>query len=209
MKIVLLGPPGAGKGTQGARLSEIYGIPQISTGEILRKTVEERTVLGKQVGEIIGKGQLVPDALIVSIIEERIAKEDCQRGFILDGFPRTVDQAVELERVLPGSVDVTVYLNVPDEVVIKRLSGRLTCKSCGGVFAKEDIALCPVCNGPLYQREDDQKSTVEHRIRVYMEHTAPLVDFYRCRNKLANIDGTGELDDVFERVEREISQVVE
>lgn len=190
-------------------MSEIYGIPQISTGEILRKTVEERTVLGKQVGEIIGKGQLVPDALIVSIIEERIAKEDCQRGFILDGFPRTVDQAVELERVLPGSVDVTVYLNVPDEVVIKRLSGRLTCKSCGGVFAKEDIALCPVCNGPLYQREDDQKSTVEHRIRVYMEHTAPLVDFYRCRNKLANIDGTGELDDVFERVEREISQVVE
>ena len=200
MKIVLLGPPGAGKGTQGARLSEIYGIPQISTGEILRKTVEERTVLGKQVGEIIGKGQLVPDALIVSIIEERIAKEDCQRGFILDGFPRTVDQAVELERVLPGSVDVTVYLNVPDEVVIKRLSGRLTCKSCGAVFAKEDIALCPVCNGPLYQREDDRPEAVHRRIEVYQKETLPVLDFYRERDLMLNVSGL----DTVEKVNKDV-----
>jgi len=209
LKIVLMGPPGAGKGTQGARLSKIYGIPQISTGDILRETVTDQDVLGKQIGDIIGKGQLVPDELIVSIIEERISQEDCRGGFVLDGFPRTVDQAEALERVLPESVDVTVYLNVPIKEVIERLSGRLTCRDCGAVFAKEDISLCPVCSGPLFQREDDQRSTVEHRLKVYMAHTAPIANFYRSRNKLAEIDGTGVPEKVFEQIEREISQVVE
>ncbi|MDP7167891.1 MAG: adenylate kinase [Nitrospinota bacterium] len=208
MRIVLLGPPGSGKGTQGVRLSEIYKIPQISTGDMLRKAVADETALGKKVQEIIQGGMLVPDDLIVSIIEERISQEDCSEGFILDGFPRTVDQADALERVLPGSVDVTVYLNVPAEEVIDRLSGRLTCRECGAVFPKRDISPCPVCAGALYQREDDQKSTVEHRIGVYMKHTAPLVDFYRSRNKLAEINGTGEPDDVFERIEAEVSEVI-
>jgi adenylate kinase len=174
---------------------------------MLRRAVADETVLGKKVQKIIQGGMLVPDDLIVSIIEERISNEDCREGFILDGFPRTTDQAHALERVLPESVDVTVYLNVPAEVVVKRLSGRMTCRECGAVFPRGDISLCPVCAGALYQREDDLKSTVEHRIRVYMKHTAPLVDFYRSRNKLAEIDGMGEPDDVFERVEAEISQV--
>ncbi len=208
MKIVLLGPPGAGKGTQGVRLSEMYNVPLVSTGDILRSAVADETVLGKKVQEIMRDGRLVPDDLIVSIIEERISREDCREGFILDGFPRTIEQADALERVLPGSIDVTIYLNVPAEVVIVRLSGRLTCRECGAVYPKGDISLCPVCADALYQREDDKKSTVEHRIGVYMKHTAPLVEFYRSHNKLAEISGLGDPDSVFERIEAEISEVI-
>lgn len=208
MKIVLLGPPGAGKGTQGVRLSKTQMIPQISTGDMLRKAVSDGTALGKEVQSIIRDGKLVPDELIVSIIEERIAQEDCREGFILDGFPRTIEQAKALERVMPESVDVTVYLNVPAGEVIERLSGRLTCRECGAVYPKQDISVCPACSGALYQREDDQRSTIEHRINVYMEHTAPLVEFYRERNKLVEIDGLGEPDEVSDRIEAGISEVM-
>ncbi|MFC1491793.1 adenylate kinase [Nitrospinota bacterium] len=208
MKIVLLGPPGAGKGTQGTRLSKVHGIPEISTGDMLRKAVADGTVLGKKVQEIISEGKLVPDDLILSVIEERISEEDCQQGFILDGFPRTIEQAEALEEVLPDSVDVTVYLNVSGDEIVERLSGRMTCRKCGAVYPKQEISLCPVCGGDLYQREDDQRSTVERRIRVYMEHTAPLVDFFRSRGKLAEVDGTGDPGEIFDRIEAEISQVM-
>lgn len=208
MKIVLLGPPGSGKGTQSAHLSKIYRIPQISTGDILRKAVADGSVLGKKVHEVIRAGKLVPDDLIVSIIEERISQEDCLPGFILDGFPRTMEQAEAVEELLPSGVDVTVYLDVPNSEVVGRLSGRLTCKKCGAVYRKQDIPLCPVCAGDLYQREDDLKSTIEHRIRVYMEHTAPLVKFYSGLGKLADVNGMGEPEEIFDRVEAKILQVM-
>lgn len=208
MKIVLLGPPGAGKGTQGVRLSNTQLIPQISTGDMLRKAVSDGTALGKEVQSIIRDGKLVPDELIVSLIEERIAQEDCREGFILDGFPRTIEQAEALERVVPGSVDITVYLDVPAGEVIERLSGRLTCRECGAVYPEEGLPACPACSGELYQREDDKRSTIEHRINVYMEHTAPLIEFYRERNKLLEIDGLGRADDVFDRIEAGISEVM-
>ncbi len=208
MKIVLLGHPGAGKGTQGAHLSKVYGIPQISTGDILRKAVADGTVLGKKIHAVIREGKLVPDDLIISIIEERISQEDCLPGFILDGFPRTIEQAVAIEELLPGGMDVTVHLDVPRSETVGRLSGRLTCKSCGAVYRKQDMTLCPACAGHLYQREDDLKSTIEHRIRVYLEHTAPLVGFYRELGKLADVDGTGDPEEIYDRVDAEILQVV-
>lgn len=178
---------------------------------MLRKSVTDETPLGKQVGEIIRDGRLVPDDLIISIIEERIAGDDCQKGFILDGFPRTIDQGEALERVLPDSVDVAVYLNVPREKVVERLAGRLTCRKCNAIYSKRDISVCPVCpvcSGDLYQREDDQKSTIEHRLKVYEDNTAPLVEFYRSRGKLAEIDGIGEPEDIFREIREYISKVV-
>ena len=208
MRIVLLGPPGAGKGTQGALLGESYGIPQISTGDMLRKAVADKTPLGNRVGEIIRDGKLVPDNLIVSIIEERISAYDCKKGFILDGFPRTIDQGEAFEGVLPDSVDVVVYLNVSREEVVERLAGRLTCRKCGAAYRKRDISVCPVCGGDLYQRDDDQKSTIEHRIRVYENNTAPLVEFYRSREKLVEVDGTGKPEDIFRKIRENISKVV-
>jgi len=207
LRIVLLGPPGAGKGTQGALLGTNYGIPQISTGDMLRKAVAEETSLGMQVKEIIRDGKLVPDDLIISLIEERISGGDCRKGFILDGFPRTIEQGEALEKVLPGSVDLTIFLNVPREEVVGRLAGRLTCRKCGAVYRKRDISVCPVCGGDLYQREDDQKSTIEHRIKVYEENTAPLVEFYRSMGKLVEVGGLGEPEDIFKELKENISKV--
>lgn len=207
MKIVLLGPPGAGKGTQGSLLEKSYGIPQISTGDMLRKAVADETPLGMQVKEIMRDGKLVPDDLIISLIRERISGEDCRKGFILDGFPRTMEQGEALERVLPGSVDVAVYLDVPRAEVVERLSGRLTCRKCNGVFRQRDISACPNCGGELYQREDDKKSTIERRIEVYEENTAPLVEFYRSMGKLAEVGGLGEPEDIFREIQGNIVKV--
>ncbi len=203
-----MGAPGAGKGTQGALLTARYGMPLISTGDMLRKAVAEQSVLGKRVGEFIGAGKLVPDDLIVSIIEERISREDCRGGFILDGFPRTIDQAGTLGRAVGGGLDIVVFLSVSREETIRRLAGRLTCRKCGAVYQRSEISLCPACGGDLYQREDDQKSTILHRLEVYEEHTAPLVEYYESRGKLARVDAEGDPEEVFRLVEREIAQVV-
>ena len=208
MRIVLLGLPGAGKGTQGVLLGKGYDIPQISTGDMLRKAVADETALGKQVKEIIRDGKLVPDDLVISIIEEKISGDECRKGFILDGFPRTIEQGEALEKVLPGSVDVTVYLNVPRQEAVERLAGRLTCRKCSAIYRKSDISVCPVCGGDLYQREDDRKSTIERRIKVYEENTAPLVEFYRSRGKLVEVSGLGDPGDIFEKVRENISKVV-
>lgn len=208
MKIVLMGPPGAGKGTQGVNLGKTYGIPQISTGDMLRKAVADGTPLGKQVGEVIRDGKLVPDDMIVSLIKERISENDCRNGFLLDGFPRTIEQGEALEKVLPDSIDVAVYLNVPKEIVVERLFGRLTCRKCNAVYSQQDISKCPACGGELYQREDDKRSTIENRIQVYEENTAPLVEFYRSRGKLVEVNGVGDPDKIFEEIQESISGVV-
>lgn len=208
MRIIFLGPPGSGKGTQGVLLSKSLQIPEISTGDMLRQAVAEKTLLGQQVEDIINQGHLVPDDLIVSVIEERIARQDCENGFILDGFPRTVEQGEALEKVLAESVDVVVYLGIPNDVAVSRLAGRLTCKKCGAVYPNMDTALCSACGGDLYQREDDMRSTVRRRLQVYEEHTAPLVAFYREKGNLAEIDGQGSLEEVAGRIEAGIAQVL-
>lgn len=208
VKIILLGPPGSGKGTQGAELSKSLQIPEISTGDMLRQAVAEKTALGQEVGDIINHGRLVPDDLIISVIEERIARADSANGFILDGFPRTIEQGEALERVLPDSVDVVIYFNVSSEAVVARLAGRLTCRKCGAVYPNMDTSLCSVCGGDLYQREDDMTSTVLRRLRVYGEHTEPLVAFYRDKGKLAEIDGEGCVEEIMQRVEEGIAQVL-
>ncbi len=207
MRIVLLGSPGAGKGTQGVLLGKSYGIPRISTGDMLRKAVADGTPLGMQVKEIMRDGKLVSDDLIISLIEERISGDDCRKGFILDGFPRTMEQGEALEKVLPGSVDVAIYLNVPREEVVERLAGRLTCRKCSAVFRDKDISACLDCGGELYQREDDKKSTIENRIKVYEENTAPLVEFYRSKGKLVEVGGMGEPEDIFTELQENISKV--
>ena len=208
VKMILLGPPGSGKGTQGAALSKSLQVPEISTGDMLRQAVEEKTALGQQVGDVINQGCLVPDALIISVIEERISRADCGHGFILDGFPRTIEQGEALERVLPDSVDVVIYFNVSSEAVVARLAGRLTCRKCGAVYPNMDTSLCSVCGGDLYQREDDMTSTVLRRLELYREHTEPLVAFYRDKGKLAEINGEGSVEEIAQRVEEGIAQVL-
>lgn len=175
---------------------------------MLRQAVAEKTMLGQQVGDIINQGCLVPDELIISVIEERISRTDCDNGFILDGFPRTIEQGEALERVLPESVDVVIYFNVSSEAVVARLAGRLTCRKCGAVYPNMDPSLCSACGGDLYQREDDMKSTVLRRLRLYEEHTKPLVAFYRDKGKIAEIDGQGSVEEIAQRVEEGIAQVL-
>ena len=205
MKLVLLGPPGAGKGTQAKMLLEKYRIPQISTGDILRQAIKDGTKLGKEAKTYMDKGNLVPDELIVNIVKERIKADDCKNGYIFDGFPRTVAQAEALDKVLQGlstSLDAVVNIDVPEEEVVKRLSGRRTCKSCGALFhvfynpsAKEGV--CDTCGGELFQRDDDNETTIRQRLTVYREQTAPLIDFYAKQNLVKTVPGSGKPEEIF------------
>ena len=208
MKLILVGPPGSGKGTQAKMLIEKYSIPQISTGDILREAVKEGSPLGKKAKSIMDKGSLVPDELVVGIIEERLKKPDCKGGFILDGFPRTVAQAEALDSILDKmnlEIDHLLNIEVDDGELLKRLTGRRTCKSCGRGYhiifdppAKENI--CNECNGELYQRDDDKEDTIKSRLKVYHDQTAPVVDFYKKKNMSRTIDGLGKIDEVFTRI---------
>ena len=208
MKLILVGPPGSGKGTQAKMLIEKYSIPQISTGDILREAVKEGSPLGKKAKSIMDKGSLVPDELVVGIIEERLKKPDCKGGFILDGFPRTVAQAEALDSILDKmnlEIDHLLNIEVDDRELLRRLTGRRTCKSCGRGYhiifdppAKENI--CNECNGELYQRDDDKEDTIKSRLKVYHDQTAPVVDFYKKKNMSRTIDGLGKIDEVFTRI---------
>lgn len=208
MRLILLGPPGAGKGTQAKVLMEKYQIPQISTGDILRQAVKEKTPLGEEARVYMDRGALVPDQVIIGIIRERLQKPDCKRGYILDGFPRTVVQAEALRETLAGmdsSLDHVLSIEVMEEELIQRLSGRRTCKSCGEVYhiiygpPKRD-GVCDKCGGELYQRDDDKEETIKRRLRVYQAETAPLIDYYKGRGLLREIAGKGEIREIFERI---------
>lgn len=201
MKLILLGAPGAGKGSQATKISKEYGIAHISTGDALRANIKEGTELGKFAKSYIDKGQLVPDEVVVGIVADRIGKEDCRNGFLLDGFPRTVAQAEALEKLT--DIDVVINIDVDFDVITGRISGRRMCE-CGESYHistyKSDV--CAKCGKKLYQRADDNEETVKNRLDVYARQTAPLIDFYASRNKLVTVDGNKSIDEVFEDVKK-------
>jgi adenylate kinase len=204
MNIILLGPPGSGKGTQAKMLMEIYTIPQISTGDILRAAVANQTALGKQAKECMNKGALVPDELVVKIVEERLKERDCGRGFILDGFPRTVAQAEALDR-LNIKIEAAVNVEVGNDELMKRLTGRRTCRTCGAMYhiyfnpPRRD-GVCDTCNGELYQRDDDKEETIQTRLVVYEQQTNPLISWYQNKNIVYSVDGIGTVREIFGRI---------
>lgn len=204
MKIILLGPPGAGKGTQAAMMVEAYGVPQISTGDMLRAAVQDKSPMGLKAKECMDSGALVPDEVVVGIVRERLQLADCQGGFILDGFPRTVPQADALKEVLAEldkNLDAVISLEVDTEALVQRLTGRRTCKACGKGFhlvfdpPRED-GRCSACGGELMQRDDDQEETIRNRMQVYHEQTAPLEAYYKNEQLLIAVDGMQEMNAV-------------
>lgn len=205
MRIIFLGPPGAGKGTQAKMLIERYGIPQISTGDILRAAVKEGTPMGNKAKEYMDAGKLVPDEVVIGIMQDRLKQSDCAKGFILDGFPRTVAQAEALEKMLQElkmPIDKVLALDVPDEVLLERLTGRRTCKSCGQMYhikfdPPKSGKNCDKCGGELFQRDDDKEETIKNRLNVYHAQTAPLLDFYGKKGMVIKIDGTKSPDEIF------------
>ena len=208
VRVVLLGPPGAGKGTQAKLIEEKFAACQISTGDILRKAVNEQTPLGKQAGDFIQRGELVPDNLIVKIVAERLKEPDCEKGFILDGFPRTLAQARSLEEILikMGLVlKCVLSVQVPRQIIVERLSGRRTCKGCGALYhlvfdPPKAAGVCNRCGGELFQRADDREETITNRLNVYDKQTAPLISFYRDRGLLKEIDGVGKVAEIGRRI---------
>jgi len=210
MNLILLGPPGAGKGTQAQRIVVRYHIPQISTGDILRAAVKESTPLGMKAKGFMDQGQLVPDEIVIGIIEERLKTKDCDPGFILDGFPRTIPQAEALQPILTNiekKIDHVINIEVDPEELVRRLTGRRTCKNCGAMFhllfqqpKKEGI--CDRCGGMLYQRADDKEETIRTRMKEYEKQTAPLVQYYQGKKTLRSIQGVGGPDQIFDQIVR-------
>jgi len=212
MRIILLGPPGAGKGTQAKLLIERLQVPQISTGDMLRAAVKDGTPLGRQAKAYMDRGALVPDEVIIGLVRERLQAPDCARGYVLDGFPRTVAQAEALEKTLGElrlNLDHVLCLDVPSEDLVARIAGRRTCRQCGAMShvrfspTRQD-GRCDACGGETYQRDDDREETVRRRLTVYAEQTAPLVRFYEGRGLLRRVAGTGEIAEIFARMVRSL-----
>lgn len=199
MNIVLLGAPGAGKGTQAQKLVEEFGVAHISTGDLLRAAVKAGTKLGVKAKSYMDNGQLVPDKLVVDLVTERLDADDAQKGFILDGFPRNTAQAVTLDSALAEmgrSLDAALLVDVKPDVIVKRLSSRRTCKECG-YTAPAGVDSCPSCGGEMYQRDDDKPETIQKRLDVYENQTAPLVEYYRGKELLKSVDGDRPVDEVY------------
>ena len=214
-RMILLGPPGAGKGTQAKIISALLGIPHISTGDILRDAVKSGSELGKKVKEIMERGELVPDELMDRIVENRLKENDCRKGFILDGYPRTVKQAESLEKILENlneKLDIVILVDVSEDDVVRRITNRRICPKCGKVYnlivpdlRPSEDELCDLCKVKLIQRDDDKEETVRRRYRVYMESTSPLIEYYDKRGILERIDGKHQP----EKVKEEILKVLE
>lgn len=208
MKLVFLGPPGAGKGTQSERICKDYNIVQLSTGDILRSNRKMGTELGKKAQSYMDAGNLVPDKIIIDMIKEELKKPELENGYILDGFPRTVPQAVALDELLKSmndKLDLTLVLEVPNEELIKRLSARRTCRQCGKTYhliynppANEGI--CDVCGGELYQRDDDKEEAILNRLKVYENQTKPLIEYYEKQGLAKKVDGIGSIDEIYQRI---------
>lgn len=209
MNIILLGPPGAGKGTQAKKISENYSLPHISTGDMLRENISNNTPLGLKAKAYMSRGELVPDELLITIIKDRLSRSDCSGGFLLDGFPRTIPQADALQMILTESsrkLDVVLNIDVDDEELIKRLSGRRMCE-CGTSFhmvfnPPEKEGICDACNGKLYQREDDKADAIRNRLIVYKKQTQPLITYYTKKNILRRIDGSKDISAIFKDIKK-------
>ena len=208
MRLVLLGAPGAGKGTQAKKLIDKYGIPQISTGDILRKNVADGTPLGKEAKVIMDSGGLVSDKIVLGLIEDRLKQSDCTKGFILDGFPRNTAQAQSLDGILKNlgmPIDSALSVDVPKDDLMKRLTGRRTCKGCQQMYnvyfsAPKKDGVCDKCSGALFQRDDDKEETIKKRLDVYEAQTAPLFDYYGKKGILKSVTGVGSIDEIFNKV---------
>lgn len=213
MNIILLGPPGSGKGTQAAKISEMYDIPAISTGDMLREAISAGTPLGKQADSYMSKGELVPDDVVVGIVRDRLKEKDCEKGFILDGFPRSIGQAKELDNIMEAigkRIDVVLNISVEDEEIIRRLSRRRVCADCHNVYhldfkPTEREGVCDNCGGEVMQRADDNEDTVKHRLEVYREQSEPLIGYYDKRGILSDVPGDKPIDQVMKTV----SQLIE
>lgn len=208
MRLVILGPPGAGKGTQADFIVKKYNIVHISTGDIFRENIKNHTKLGEKAKSYMDRGLLVPDELVIDLVEDRLRKDDCKQGFLLDGFPRTVSQAVSLDAILDKeekSLTKVINIDVKPEILIDRAVGRRVCKSCGSTFhvkynPPKVEGVCDNCNSKLIQRDDDTENTVKTRIKVYFEQTAPLIDYYKAQDLLLNINGENDIKKVFDDI---------
>ena len=208
MNIIFLGPPGAGKGTQAQIVCQRLGIPQVSTGDMLRAAIAAGTEMGRKAKEYMDQGQLVPDEVVIGIVRDRLADADCQKGYILDGFPRTVEQAKALSTF--AKIDVAINLDVPDDVLVKRLSGRRVCPLCGAPYHVDRLngeTVCRADGTPLIQRDDDKAETVLNRLAVYHQKTAPLIDHYRAAGLLKNIGGGLSLEEISEEIFRTLEAI--
>lgn len=208
MKIIMLGAPGAGKGTQAKLIADTYGLPHVSTGDIFRMNIKNGTQLGMEAKTYMDQGLLVPDELTVRILLDRVGQDDCKNGYVLDGFPRTIPQAEVLEDALTklgDQIDFAINVEVPDENIIRRMGGRRACLSCGATYHIEHVppkkeGICDVCGQELVLRDDDKLETVKNRLRVYQEQTQPLIDFYTKKGVLRTVDGTQDMQDVFSAI---------
>lgn len=208
MNLILLGPPGAGKGTQAAKMIDEYGIPQISTGDMLRAAVKNQTEMGLEAKKYMDAGKLVPDEVVLGLVKERLSADDCAKGFMLDGFPRNVPQAESLDALLSGmgkDLNHVVAIIVPNSELMGRLTGRRTCKACGAGYhvmfkAPKAEGICDECGGELFQRDDDNEATVGSRLKVYAEQTEPLIAYYGGKGLVREIDGVGPIDGIFGRI---------
>ena len=214
MKIIMLGAPGAGKGTQAKKISEKYSLPHISTGDIFRANIKNGTELGKKAKTYMDQGLLVPDELVVDLVVDRVNQSDCVNGYVLDGFPRTIPQAEALDAALAEMeqcIDYAINVEVPDENIVKRMSGRRACVACGAtyhvVYAPTKVEnICDHCQGELILRDDDKPDTVQKRLNVYHEQTQPLIDYYTEKNILVEVDGTIDIDDVFAAIVKRLGE---
>lgn len=208
MKIIMLGAPGAGKGTQAKMIAEKYSIPHVSTGDIFRANIKDQTELGMEAKKYMDQGLLVPDELTVKILLDRVAKDDCKNGYVLDGFPRTIPQAEVLDKAvseLNESIDFAINVDVKDENIVKRMSGRRACLKCGATYHIEHIppkkeGICDKCGSELVLRDDDKPETVQKRLNVYHEQTQPLIDYYNKKGILKEVDGSQDMKDVFSAI---------
>ncbi|MCC6065034.1 MAG: adenylate kinase [Thermofilum sp.] len=203
MRLVFIGPPGVGKGTYAAAVSQRFGIPHISTGDMIREEIKRGSELGRKLKEYVERGLLVPDEIVTEMVRERLSREDCKRGFILDGYPRTLKQAEELDGIT--AIDLVLNFVAPDEVIIDRISGRRICRVCGAIYHVKYMppkvpGVCDRCGGPLYQREDDKPEVVARRLEVYRQQFAPIIEYYRRKGVLVDVDASEQAEVVVPRV---------
>jgi len=210
MKKIFLGAPGAGKGTAASRIAPIKNIPHISTGDLFRNNLKNNTEVGQKAKEFMNKGELVPDEIVIEMMKKRITEPDCENGFILDGFPRTLNQAEMLKEILP--IDAVINIDVPDEIVIQRLCSRITCKDCGKIFNLTSLppkqeGICDSCEGELYQRDDDKEEVIQNRLSIYKEQTQPLIDFYKNLGLISEVKVTNPDQTPEELVEKVLNSI--